>query len=156
MKTLNLASVLLIILSTQSLYAKPLKAEKFSATENNGTPQIVNANTPVEQNLIDEQLDDIAVENKAANERKTKNVTHAPTTSIVEVKPIVETKDDEKFDIVPSSKIPEIAERVKYAYDILKRFGRAYDYRTTTLTELKKILQDLENNSDNNSNLKKS
>ncbi len=49
-----------------------------------------------------------------------------------------------KFDAVPNARISEIAERLKYANDILKRYGRAYDYRSTTLKELKTVLAMLE------------
>ena len=51
------------------------------------------------------------------------------------------------FDVVDSAHVPELAERLKYANDILKRFGRAYDYRITTLSEFKKILSQLETDS---------
>jgi hypothetical protein len=48
------------------------------------------------------------------------------------------------FDAVPDERVREIAERLKYTNEILKRFGRAYDYRSTTLSEFKKILAKLE------------
>lgn len=49
-----------------------------------------------------------------------------------------------KFDNVPDKFIPDLAERLKYTNDILKRFGRAYDYRITTIRDFKKILTELE------------
>lgn len=49
-----------------------------------------------------------------------------------------------RFDNVPKDRVAEISERMIYSYEILKRFGRAYDYRTTKLSELKRILKDLE------------
>lgn len=51
---------------------------------------------------------------------------------------------DPHFDTVPKEKVAEISERMIYSYEILKRFGRAYDYRATKLSELKRILKDLE------------
>lgn len=53
------------------------------------------------------------------------------------------------FDTVPQKHVAELAERLKYANDILKRFGRAYDYRTTTLKDFKRILADLEATEEN-------
>lgn len=147
MKNKIMSASLLIFLVTPVVFAKPQPpkkvAETFSATENNGTPTVVNANSPVEQNLVDEELDSntpVAVKNTEKTKVKPTSITSQ------EIKSSQSTNEEsEKFDVVPSSKIPEIAERVKYTYDILKRFGRAYDYRTTTLSELKKILIELEN-----------
>ncbi len=116
----------------------PMGKETYAATENNGTPSVVSSDIPVEQNLVDEELDNV----KPKISAKTKTKAEIKSTSVPEKS--ITKSEEESFDVVPSSKIPEIAERVKYAYDILRRFGRAYDYRTTTLSELKKILQDLE------------
>ena len=49
-----------------------------------------------------------------------------------------------KVDVVPDNQVHQIAERLKYTNEILKRFGLAYDYRVTTLAEFKRILSDLE------------
>ncbi|MBI3557397.1 MAG: hypothetical protein HY074_14120 [Deltaproteobacteria bacterium] len=49
-----------------------------------------------------------------------------------------------KFDQVPDQHIKDIAQRLKYTNEILKRFGRAYDYRLMTLAEFKKTLNELE------------
>lgn len=51
---------------------------------------------------------------------------------------------ESNYDIVPTDKVSQISERMKYAYEILKKHGRAYDYRSTTLKELKKTLVDLD------------
>ncbi len=48
------------------------------------------------------------------------------------------------FDVVPRERVEELSERVKYSYEILKRFGRAYDYKTITLKEFKAIVKELE------------
>jgi len=53
-------------------------------------------------------------------------------------------KQATRFDAVPDQHITEIAQRLKYANEILKRFGRAYDYRATTLREFKHVLAELE------------
>lgn len=45
---------------------------------------------------------------------------------------------------IPENKIADIAERLKYANDIVKRFGIAYDYRVMTVTDFKRILVKLE------------
>lgn len=49
-----------------------------------------------------------------------------------------------KYDLVPDKYISDLAQRLKYTNEILKRFGRAYDYRMTTLSEFKKVLANLE------------
>ncbi|MBI3542741.1 MAG: hypothetical protein HY075_05640 [Deltaproteobacteria bacterium] len=49
-----------------------------------------------------------------------------------------------RFDTVSDKYIPDLAQRLKYTNEILKRFGRAYDYRLTTLSDFKKILAELE------------
>lgn len=48
------------------------------------------------------------------------------------------------FDVVPDKRIPELAQRLKYTNEILKRWGRAYDYRTTTTRQLRQIVAELE------------
>lgn len=49
-----------------------------------------------------------------------------------------------RFDKVPDQRIAELAQRLRYANDILKRWGRAYDYRVTTLKDFQKIVAELE------------
>ena len=53
-------------------------------------------------------------------------------------------KPAKKYDRVPDTRISELAERLKYTNDILKRFGFAFDYRATTLAELKSAIVQLE------------
>ncbi len=48
------------------------------------------------------------------------------------------------FDQVPDQHIKDVAQRLKYTNEILKRFGRAYDYRIMTLAQFKKTLNELE------------
>ncbi|HRK03319.1 MAG TPA: hypothetical protein PLH57_11695 [Oligoflexia bacterium] len=52
-----------------------------------------------------------------------------------------------KFDEVPKNHSKEIELRVKYTYEILRRYGRAYDYRVLTSRELKNLLASLEKTS---------
>lgn len=54
------------------------------------------------------------------------------------------------YDKVPDNRVAELAERLKYTNDILKRFGLAFDYRATTLKELKTVLATLENKQEQN------
>ena len=49
-----------------------------------------------------------------------------------------------KFDQVPEQRISDVAQRLKYTNEILKRFGRAYDYRLMTLAEFQKTLNELD------------
>ncbi|MEW6058367.1 MAG: hypothetical protein AB1540_17335, partial [Bdellovibrionota bacterium] len=63
-----------------------------------------------------------------------------------------EKKSEPAYD-VPDQRISEVAERLKYTNDILKRFGKAYDYRSTTLKEFKRILADLESKEENSKEL---
>jgi hypothetical protein len=80
--------------------------------------------------------------------KKTADVSTAPvaaTPAVAAAEPTKKpAKQADKFDAVPDERVAEIATRLKYTNEILKRFGRAYDYRSTTLSEFKKILGELE------------
>lgn len=67
-----------------------------------------------------------------------------PVEKRISEKAAVKKTEREKFDVVPDERVSEIAQRLKYANEILKRWGRAYDYRTTTLKEFKKVVAELE------------
>lgn len=56
------------------------------------------------------------------------------------------------FDAVPSDRVAELSERITIASDILSRFGRAYDYRTITLSDFKRIVTELETEKSRNKN----
>ena len=49
-----------------------------------------------------------------------------------------------KFDPVPPTRVDSILKRVKLVETILKKYGRAYDYRTVSSQDLEKILAQLE------------
>jgi uncharacterized protein YkwD len=49
-----------------------------------------------------------------------------------------------KFDHVPSDQVDSIARRLKLVEVLLRKYGRAYDYRIHTLSELETILANLE------------
>ena len=51
-------------------------------------------------------------------------------------------EDSSEYDQVPKDHIDEISERIQVVDQILRKTGKAYDYRSVTLAELKKILQD--------------
>ncbi len=105
--------------------------ERYSATENDGTAAIISSGLPVEsKNIYDEELDSLVQIKKTPPAN-----TNSKTLNNIALS---------EFDSVPQEHVEEVAERIKYAYDILKRFGRAYDYRVVTLTEFRKILKDLE------------
>lgn len=57
-------------------------------------------------------------------------------------------REKSHFDIVSKQHEGEVAARMKYAYEILRRFGRAYDYRVLTSRELKGLLTQLEQQRD--------
>jgi hypothetical protein len=63
------------------------------------------------------------------------------------VEPAKKQTPVKKYDTVPVDKIPQFSERLKYTHELLKRYGLAFDYRTTTLQELKTTLATLENSS---------
>ena len=114
-------------------------SEKYSATEEDGTAKIIHAGTAAEKNnIIDEELDSLRPTKITKKQPEPKHI----TASVKTKETFIESSN---FDSVPSEHVDEIAERIKYAYDILKRFGRAYDYRVVTLAEFRKILEDLEN-----------
>ena len=48
------------------------------------------------------------------------------------------------FDPVPPTRVDSILKRVKLVETLLKKYGRAYDYRTVTTQDLEKILAQLE------------
>lgn len=47
------------------------------------------------------------------------------------------------FDPVPSDQIDSVASRLQLVEQILRKFGRAYDYRTVTASDLMRIYRDL-------------
>ncbi|MGZ3689387.1 MAG: hypothetical protein ACXWP5_02850 [Bdellovibrionota bacterium] len=49
-----------------------------------------------------------------------------------------------KFDPVPTAQVAPIASRLKIVDAILRKYGRAYDYRTHTFRELQEILEHLD------------
>ena len=89
----------------------------------------------------------------ASDDAQTDDVV-APLESRVAEKAVVRATVAKKqqaksFDVVPDKRISEIAHRLKYANEILKRWGRAYDYRSVTLTQFKKIVAELEATDEN-------
>jgi hypothetical protein len=50
----------------------------------------------------------------------------------------------EDYDIVPKGQIGRVAQRFEIVERILKNYGRAYDYKEYTLTQLKEIESQLE------------
>ncbi len=74
-------------------------------------------------------------------------VTPAPTVGAPG--PAAPVAKQKRYDVVPVERVAELSERMKYANEILKRYGIAVDYRTTTLSELKGALEKLENSATN-------
>lgn len=136
MKPQTLTSIVCLILLfvSQSSFARAKREhviERYAATENDGTAQVIMAWHPIDEPSLESDAPAVKPEAKAAKPSPKKNA----------VKPESSTA---AFDIVPKERVAELSERVKYSYEILKRFGRAYDYKTVTLKEFKSILKDLE------------
>jgi hypothetical protein len=149
---------LLSSLQTQAVFANTQKKatkklEVYNAKIEDGTEEEINVLNNAEKISKTNKIHD--EEEIKAQESMDKELDES-TNHQEETKKIAETKDAKSkinnkkineeipFDEVPKEKINEIAERMKYTYDILKRFGRAYDYRTTTLSQLKLKLEELE------------
>lgn len=88
-----------------------------------------------------------------AEEEQVADETVAPAAPVIESRvaekavvraDVAKKQKAQSFDTVPDKRITEIAQRLKYANEILKRWGRAYDYRSVTLSQFKKIVAELE------------
>lgn len=133
--------------------AKAKSLERYSATVEDGTAKVIRGHTQVEAadnvepTLESEELSseeaapEVAAEEKPAEKAEKKP---AEKQAVSAVAKSADVEDEKAFDAVPKKRIPELSERMIYAYEILKRYGRAYDYRVTTLKELRKVLSELE------------
>lgn len=181
-----LSTGLLVLASSPSMsHAKPHEAPQvFRAQEDDGTAQVIQANTRVdaaseEQEATVEAEVATAAAADAANELKRPNnelkkpladqsqavrptenpldarfneksrVTAQAKAELAQKLSAEAAKKEllsraKKYDAVPDERISELAQRLKFTNEILKRFGRAYDYRLMTLGEFKKVLAELE------------
>lgn len=133
-QTLLLLTCLILLLVGQSSWARAKHAhvpERYAATENDGTAPVIMAGHPIDEPGLEPDAPAAKQDAKATKPSPKQNAVKAETNSA-------------PFDVVPRERAAEISERVKYSYEILKRFGRAYDYKTVTLKELKSILKELE------------
>ncbi|MBI2604473.1 MAG: hypothetical protein HYW49_00175 [Deltaproteobacteria bacterium] len=118
----------------QSAFARAKRAhalELYAATENDGTAHVIMAGHPIDEPSLESDAPAPKPEPKAAKPSPKKSAAKPETSTAA-------------FDVVPRERVEELSERVKYSYEILKRFGRAYDYKTVTLKEFKSILKELE------------
>lgn len=155
---------------------KSKKSEKYAATVSDGTPLTMRADYSIDEEPLeeanleslkaadiadtsDESLDKEQPSEQASNEQEpTLEPEVAPKKKPMVHKNVAQVKIAQastsanssvpEFDIVPKEKIAEIAERIKYANDILRKTGKAYDYRTTTLKQFKQIRKQLEAKND--------
>lgn len=119
-----LSGVTLVALLAPSAQAsQQARGTKFASTISDGTPIQIEASTSVEEPSPAEETSD------------------APKVSAPKIEPHDLRTAGEK---IPAEKISEITDRIKYTYEIAKRFGIAYDYRAMTVKELKRVLSKLD------------
>ncbi len=138
--------ILYLALTSVALINTALAAtEKYSATIEDGTPKILHSQQSAEDNTPAQEEKKKLKKSKDVQQKRAQSEDLPPVNTAKNDQAIVKSQ----FDEVPKEKMDEIAVRIKYTYEILKRFGRAYDYRSTTLSQLKQTLAELEKETKN-------
>ena len=119
------------------------KIEEQNEEQNEKLTQEMMALRKMNQELADRlsQIEASSLASSLASSNSQKEVTKKP------VDPKLRTAGEK----VPQNKITDVSERLKYANEIIKRFGIAYDYRSMTLKDFKRILAKLEAKEKSNS-----
>jgi hypothetical protein len=103
-------------------------------------PQAIQAQSGAEE--VDEVLPDPLSE--APSEIAAREEREAAAKPMMVAKAETKKPPMEDYDIVPKGQIGRVAQRFEIVERILKNYGRAYDYKEYTLTQLKEIESQLE------------
>ncbi len=129
----------------------------YNATIEDGTDKLISPKTNLENGVTEENLEDLLTEQlDGSDELLEKGQEDAEV--VAETSPqnipqvvapvcpaVVEAKPVSAFDKVPNkTQIKELTARLKFTYQILKKYQIAYDYRMTTSKQFKQILKDLD------------
>ena len=126
-KAQNPTSALWLIALALSILSTPLQAAKKTKA-----PEIYSA--------VEDEVDP----SPSAPKAQAKAPRATPKAQAANPNPVKAEKAEPLFDQVPAEQVEGIANRLKLIDTLLRKYGRAYDYRTHTFKELEKILAQLE------------
>jgi hypothetical protein len=135
--------------------SKKKAPEVYAATDVNEIQAGTAAALPVEDDTApllssqNVQVQEAAPQKKTAAPKQKQKTPRAVASaaSAKANKPVAVTAKAVAFDVVPADQSNAILERLKIVEELIRKYGRAYDYRTHTLKELQLIQGTLESTS---------